>query len=233
VKRALLIAALASCVGARVGGHVRGTTPITWNREISRLIYAKCAVCHRPGGTAFSLMTYQEVQPRLVAIKEAVLSRQMPPWGAVSGFGEFRNDQSLTQEQLELITDWIEDDAPKGNNPNVLPKEPKFDKQPTFKSPKNGISLKGDLALSSRLTLDGVWLDWISPGESPQIVAEIPDGQIEPLLWVHEYRDDQRHPFLFRKPVDLPPGTVIRSSSPDARVVLIPARNDRRRNSAK
>ena len=48
-------------------------------------------------------MRYQDVQPRAVDIKEAVLSRRMPPWGAVKGFGEFRNDQGLTQVELELI----------------------------------------------------------------------------------------------------------------------------------
>ncbi len=37
-------------------------------------------------------------------IKEAVLSRRMPPWGAVKGFGHFRNDQSLSQDQIELVT---------------------------------------------------------------------------------------------------------------------------------
>ena len=100
MKRLLAAVCLLSGFAAYLPAHERGTTPITWNREISRLMYDKCASCHRPDGTAFSLMTYQDVQPRLVEIKEAVLSRRMPPWGAVKGFGDFRNDQSLTQEQL-------------------------------------------------------------------------------------------------------------------------------------
>src|SRR5438552_19025035 len=79
---------------------------ITWNREISRIIYQRCASCHREGGTAFSLMRYQDVQPRAVDLKDAVLSRHMPPCGAVKGFGEFRNDQGLTPVELELITAW-------------------------------------------------------------------------------------------------------------------------------
>ena len=58
-----------------VAAHNIGATPVTWNREISRLVYDKCASCHRPGGTAFSMMTYPDVQPRLVEIKTAVLSR--------------------------------------------------------------------------------------------------------------------------------------------------------------
>src|SRR4051812_12112021 len=93
---------------------------ITWNREISRVIYQRCASCHREGGTSFSLMKYQDVQPRAVEIKQAVLSRRMPPWGAVKGFGNFRDDQGLSQADLELITDWVDSDTPKGNNPNAL-----------------------------------------------------------------------------------------------------------------
>ena len=61
-------------------------------------------------------MTYQDAQPRAVAIKDAVMARTMPPWGAVKGFGEFRNDQALTQEQIELISDWVEGGMTKGNN---------------------------------------------------------------------------------------------------------------------
>ena len=96
-------AAVMCCVGiSGAGAHGVGSTPITWNREISRLFYDRCASCHRPGGAAFSLMTYSDAQPRANEIKDAVLNRRMPPWGAVKGFGSFRNDQSLMQEQIEL-----------------------------------------------------------------------------------------------------------------------------------
>ena len=60
-----------------VDAHGVGSTP-TWNREISRLIYSHCASCHRPGGTAFSLMTYQDTQPRANEIKDAVLASGLP-----------------------------------------------------------------------------------------------------------------------------------------------------------
>ena len=59
-------------------------------------------------------MTYQEAQPQASAIKDAVLSRRMPPWGAVKGFGNFRNDQGLTQQQIELIADWVEGGTTQG-----------------------------------------------------------------------------------------------------------------------
>src|SRR5262245_34137531 len=173
---------------------------ITWNREISRIIYQRCASCHHEDGTAFSLMTYRDVQPRAVEIKEAVLSRRMPPWGAVKGFGDFRNDQGLTQAELELITDWVDSDTPKGNNPNVLPKEPKFDKLSAFKIPKNAIEVSGDVTLTNAVALDGLIPQHVSAGVSTKIVASLPDGQTQPLLWLYEYEDSYRHPYLFRQP---------------------------------
>ena len=69
----------------------------------------------------FHLMSYQEVRPWAKAIEEEVLERRMPPWGAVKGFGEFRNDQALTQEQIELYRQiGLSGGAPEGN-PNDLP----------------------------------------------------------------------------------------------------------------
>ena len=71
-------------------------------------------------------MTYLDAQPRANEIKAAVLSRRMPPWGAVRGFGSFRNDQSLTQEQIELVARWVDGGIRRGNNPAMLPKPPSF-----------------------------------------------------------------------------------------------------------
>ena len=124
--RSLLIGVLAAAsLGVLIRAHGFGAS-ITWNREISRIVYEKCATCHRPEGAAFSLMTYPDVQPRANAIKDAVLARRMPPWGAVKGFGQFRNDQSLSQEQIELVTKWVDGGIRRGNNPNMLPRPPAF-----------------------------------------------------------------------------------------------------------
>src|SRR5207253_11148354 len=98
------------------------TTKVTYSREISRLIYKHCAQCHREGGSSFSLTTYEQARPWAKAIKEEVLERRMPPWGAVKGFGSFKNDEGLTQEQIELISDWVEGGASEGD-PTLLPKQ--------------------------------------------------------------------------------------------------------------
>src|SRR6187455_1350790 len=149
MKRGIFIVILLGVVGfsPSVSGHDVITTKLTWNREISRIIYSRCAGCHHPGGRAFSLMTYAEARPWAVAIKEEILSRRMPPWGAVKGFGEFRNDQGLTQEQIELITAWVEGGVPEGD-PADLESNPKIP-EPAPSIPSTGsLIVSGDLKLT-------------------------------------------------------------------------------------
>jgi hypothetical protein len=72
------MAALA-CLRADLGGHETITTKLTWSKEVSRVVYKRCASCHRPEGKAFSLLTYEEARPWAASIQEQVLRRQMPP----------------------------------------------------------------------------------------------------------------------------------------------------------
>ena len=101
-------------------------------------------------------MTYQEAQPRASAIKEAVLARRMPPWGAVKGFGNFRNEQGLTQEQISLVTDWVEGGTVRGNNPNALPPIPTFEPPAPFKVPSNTITVTDGMPLARDVTVEGL-----------------------------------------------------------------------------
>ena len=169
-------------------------------------------------------MTYLEVQPHLTEIKNVVLSRRMPPWGAVKGFGDFRNDQGLTQEEIEVVSDWIDADAPKGNNPAVLPPIPKFSKPSTFVKPKGALEAQADFTLDRTFVLDGIFPDKVPAGKSIKIIALLPDSRVEPLLWLYEYRDGFQHAFLFRKPIELPAGTRISGIPNETRVLLLPGK---------
>jgi mono/diheme cytochrome c family protein len=208
---------------ANLSAHDPSSVPITWNREISRVVYDRCATCHRPGGRAFSLMTYQDAQPRADAIKASVIARRMPPWGAVKGFGTFRNDTSLTQEQVALVAEWVEGGAPRGNNPNALPQPPSFEPEPPFHPPADAMTISRDITLDRAMTFDGLLPVHIADGSQMQIVATTPNGAVEPLLWLYEYRDRYRHPFLFRTALELPAGTTIRGVQPGATIQLLPA----------
>ena len=216
IRRCFLL--LAACSLAY--GHDIITTKVTYNREIIRLLNTHCIACHREGGTAFSLATYKEARPWAKAIGEEVLERRMPPWGAVKGFGDFRNDQGLTEEQLELIVDWEEGGAPEGEDKD-LPAPAKFvAAEAVTRSPKE-IAVSGDLKLARAIKLDGLWPKAVPEGASFQVTAELPDGSVEPLLWLKNYKKAFEHPFLLRRPLELPAGTVVRGVPGDASVALV------------
>src|SRR5438132_2474332 len=134
-------------VSLLVPAHPLYTTKITWSREVSRIVYNKCASCHRQGGSSFSLMTYQEARPWAESIKQQVLTRRMPPWNAVKGFGEFKNDHGLAQEDIQIIAEWVEGGAPQGN-PLYLPPKPDF---PSVKAEHGAAEKRMSLAGSTIL----------------------------------------------------------------------------------
>jgi len=203
-----------------VEAHGVGSTPVTWNREISRLIFQRCASCHRPGGSAFSLMTYLDAQPRANEIKDAVLTRRMPPWGAVKGFGSFRNDLSLSQEQIETISRWVDGGIRRGNNPRQAPETPSFAAVSSH-DPVPTVRVSGGLTLGKAIALDGLLPERVPAGQSLRIVAVLPQGSIQPLVWLHDFDSRFSHPFLFRTTLNLPAGTVIRGVPPSASIGLI------------
>jgi len=213
-----------ACIGVLpAAAHDVITTKITWNREIIRILNAHCNTCHRPGGSAFSLMTYNEGRPWAKAIQEEVLERRMPPWGAVKGFGEFKNDQGLTPEQLEVIGDWVDGGAPEGEDKD-LPPPPKLPAQtPEVEATPGGLTINGDLQLTSEFSLEGLLPRKAPENASFQIVAETPEGREIPLLWINLFKPLYAHAFLLKTPLTLPKGTVIRGIPAGAEIVLIPS----------
>lgn len=115
--------------------HVPITTKIVFNREIAQIFQRKCFQCHTEGNVSVPLTTYKEARPWAVAIKEEILEKRMPPWGAASGYGHFANDMSLTGREISLILSWADGGAPSGV---LLVDE---DKPPVFIPPLNNWEL--------------------------------------------------------------------------------------------
>lgn len=104
------------------------SAPVTYAKHIAPIIQEHCQPCHRPGEVApFSLMTYRDVHTWRKEIVKYVQSRRMPPWMPETGYGEFSGERRLTDEQIALITQWVESGAPLGDS-NELPPPRTFSK---------------------------------------------------------------------------------------------------------
>ena len=90
----------------------------TFAKDVAPILQEKCQECHHKGSMApMSLVTYEETRPWAKAIRERVITHQMPPWhiDTTVGVRKFKNDMSLSQEQIDTIARWVDAGAPLGN----------------------------------------------------------------------------------------------------------------------
>ena len=154
--------------------YAETNTPITFTKDIAPIFQEKCEACHRPDSIApMSLLTYEEARPWAKAIRERVITRQMPPWhlDKTVGIQKFKNDRSLSDAQIDTIVKWVDAGAPKGEL-----KDMPAPKQWPDESKWNFASLYGppDLVIKSP--------DWTVPpvGQDAWYKPVIPTGITEP-----------------------------------------------------
>jgi hypothetical protein len=206
--------------GISLTAHDVFSTKITWSREISRIVDKRCNSCHRDGGSSFSLTTFEQARPWAKAIKEEVLERRMPPFGAIKGFGDLADDEALTQEEIHLIADWVEGGSPEGD-PTLLDKNPQYG--PNAKqAPKKGsdVVVHGSLTLNHPMTIAALRLKNLKQGASVKVIADRPEGAVEPLLWVYNYKPEFDRAYYLRTPITLPAGARIETFPPTTELVL-------------
>lgn len=151
------------------------------------------------------LTTYAEARPWAKAIRDEVLQRRMPQWGAIKGYGEFANDIGLSQDEINRIAEWVEGGAPEGD-PQYLPSS----KAPSANPPPRASGVRSRRFAGGTLT-------GIRPVDNvveSKITAHLPDGSILPLLWLRGYRREWNRTFVFARPMHLPRGTSIQSHPP-------------------
>lgn len=115
-----------SAATGRGSWHTLPPTVPVFYRDVLPILQQHCQVCHRRGEIApMSLVTYEETKPWAAAIAKDARSRKMPPWFADPRFGRFANNPSLTEQQIEVLTQWAEASAPAGD-PHQAPPGPQW-----------------------------------------------------------------------------------------------------------
>jgi mono/diheme cytochrome c family protein len=125
----VIAAAVGSEPPVRADGQGRQPArPVTFSRDIAPILQRSCQGCHRPNSLApMSLITYAEVRPWAASIKNrtSIRNRQgvMPPWYIEKDIGiqHYKNDVSLSDEEIAAIAAWVAGGAPQGDPADLPP----------------------------------------------------------------------------------------------------------------
>ena len=123
----ILTVALAAVAPAAAAQTAAGDE-VTFSRDIAPILQRSCQKCHRPDAIApMSLISYQEVRPWARAIRNRTGLRDkpgvMPPWFIEKDIGiqAFKDDPSLSDEEIRLIATWVDNGAPEGDPADLPP----------------------------------------------------------------------------------------------------------------
>ena len=128
------VTAMAFAILQPAGAQQPAQGQITFSKDVAPILQNRCQVCHRPDTFApMSLLTYEDARPWAKSIKQKVLAREMPPWYIDKNVGvrHFKNDVSLSDEEIATIVKWVDNGAPKGN-PADMPPPRKFEDTDTW-----------------------------------------------------------------------------------------------------
>jgi hypothetical protein len=158
--------------------HADTTPTPTFTKDVMPIIQQKCETCHRAEGMApFSLSTYEDARPFLKSIAQRVSTHQMPPWNIdkTVGIQSFKNDRSLSDDQVNTIVKWANAGGPKGDMKD-MPAPQKFPEGQGWELETKGQG-KPDLVITST--------PWTVPAEGQDAWwrPNIPTGLTE-ARWV-------------------------------------------------
>lgn len=94
----------------------------TYSRDVAPILQV-CTQCHQEGGIGpMPLTTYEEVRQYAPRIKRRLERREMPPWGVdhTIGIQDYKNDISLTDEEIATVALWVDRGTPEGDPADLL-----------------------------------------------------------------------------------------------------------------
>jgi len=123
---------------------------VTWAEHIAPIIYKNCSPCHRPGQSGpFNLLSYADAIKKAKQIKFVTKTKYMPPWPADANYTHFVGERVLSDEQIQLISNWVDTKTPRGDSAKEI-SAPVFKNTSFFGKPdlvikaQNAVSIKGN-----------------------------------------------------------------------------------------
>jgi mono/diheme cytochrome c family protein len=170
---------------------------VTFTKDIAPILQRSCQNCHRPDGVApMPLTTYEEVRPWARAIKTRTgigpRAGVMPPWYVEKTIGiqHYKDDPSLSEEEVARIAKWADSGAPQGN-PADMPPPRTFDAAGVWRIGQPDLIVK-----MKDITVKGSAPDWW--GEVPSVPIGLTEDRYVAALEIKEVNDvktggDGRH----------------------------------------
>ena len=160
---------------------------VTFTKDIAPILQRSCQNCHRPDGAGpMSLITYQEVRRYAQRIKERTAIRDrmgaMPPWYVEKDIGiqHYKNDPSLSDEDLAKIQAWVDNGVPEGD-PADMPPAREWGDGTTW-------TIRPDVIVSTEdITVEGDAPDWW--GEIKSVPVPIDEDRYVQAVEIHEVND--------------------------------------------
>ena len=165
-----------------------GASDVTFAKDIAPILQRSCQNCHRPDGVApMSLVTYQEVRPWAKSIKARTSIGPhrgvMPPWYVEKNIGiqKFKNDPSLSEDEIAKIARWADTGAPRGNPADLPPVRTWSD------GTKWAIGTPDLVVRTTDLVVKGTAPDWW--GEIPRVPTGLTEDRYVTAMEVREVND--------------------------------------------
>jgi hypothetical protein len=167
--RTPLLAVAASLAVSGLATAADTSKPATFSKDVAPIFQAKCQECHQPNSIApMSLITFQDARPWARSIKERVATRQMPPWHIDKSVGvqKFKNDMSLSDDQVETIVRWVDGGAMQGDPKDLPPPKPLVTDN-EWKAVRDGFGAPDLIVRSSEYTMPAQHQDvWYRPASA-------------------------------------------------------------------
>lgn len=101
-------------------------SPVTYSKQVARILQKNCLECHRDGEIApFAMSDYDEVAGWAETIAEVIQDQRMPPWHADPQHGHYQGERLMSEADKQLVYEWVKQGAPQGD-PADLPKPPEY-----------------------------------------------------------------------------------------------------------
>ena len=159
---------------------------VTFSKDIAPILQRSCETCHRPdGGGPMSLITYEEVRRYAARIRDRTAIRDrmgaMPPWYVEKDIGiqHYKNDPSLSDQELALIQAWVANGAPEGD-PADLPAPIDWG--------DGGWTIRPDIVVRTEpIVVEGDAPDWW--GEIPSVPIPLEEDRYVRAVQIREVND--------------------------------------------